>query len=101
MVEVNFSFGTGIENGTSGEVFITISSSPTRCFLMRCVTSGHRVEGRLEIYDISGRTVYGENIAAGVVSHMINAGTALPAGVYQIRYASNGHFASTRIVVAN
>ncbi len=102
MVEVNFSFGTGIENGTSGEVFITISSSPNPVF-SSCVVSlpDTGVEGRLEIYDISGRTVYGENIAAGVVSHMINAGTALPAGVYQIRYASNGHFASTRIVVAN
>ncbi len=102
MVEVNFSFGTGIENGTSGRVFLTISSSPNPVF-SSCVVSlpDTGVEGRLEIYDISGRTVYEENIAAGVVSQMINAGRALPAGVYQIRYASNGHFASTRMVVAN
>jgi len=102
MIPVNFIFGTGIEGSATADLFIRMTSSPNPvtsvCYLSLPDTG---VEGRLEIYDISGRTVYEENIEAGVVSHSFNAGSTLPAGVYQIRYASNGLSASTRMVVAD
>lgn len=102
MVQVNFVFGTGIEGGGVSGVFMRIHASPNP------VTAGCSVslpdtgvEGILEIYDISGRNVYEQNIPAGVVSHSFNAGSALPAGVYQVRYVSNGLSASTRMVVTD
>ncbi len=102
MVPVNFVFGTGIEGGTTQGLFIQISSSPNpvraNCSIALPDTG---VEGSLEIYDISGRTVYEQSISAGVVSHSFNAGSALPAGVYQVRYTSNGLSASTRMVVTD
>ena len=102
MVPVNFVFGTGIEESSSAELFIRISTAPNPV-TSSCIISlpGTGVEGNLEIYDISGRTVYEKNIAAGVVSHSFNAGSALPAGVYQIRYTSNGLSAATRMVVTD
>lgn len=102
MVPVNFIFGTGIENSSSNGLFIRISSSPNPVSAA-CIISlpDTGVEGCLKIYDISGRTVYERNIPAGVVSQMFNAGSVLPAGVYQMRYTSNGLSASTRMVVAD
>ncbi|HPR21907.1 MAG TPA: M14 family zinc carboxypeptidase [Candidatus Sabulitectum sp.] len=102
MVPVNFVFGTGIAGGTSVVPFLQISASPNPVS-SSCIVSlpDTGVEGLLEIYDISGRTVYEENIAAGAATHSINAGSALPPGVYHVRYASNGLSASTRMVVAD
>lgn len=102
MVPVNFVFSTGIGNEQSADLFLRISFSPnpvTGACLFSLPDTG--VEGRLEIYDISGRTVYEQNISAGVASHSFNAGSALPSGVYQVRYTSKGLVASTRMVVAN
>ena len=102
MVPVNFVFGTGIEEAEAGEIFIRVSTSPNPVTAAcNIALSDTGVEGKLEIYDISGRTVYENNIAAGVVSHSFNAGSALPAGVYQVRYISGGHSASARMVVAD
>ncbi len=103
MVLVDFVFGTGIEGSSqSGEVFITMNVSPnpvsSACIFTLPDTG---IAGNLKIYDISGRTVYENNISAGVVAHSFNAGSTLPAGVYQVRYTSNGQTASTRMVVAD
>ena len=102
MIPVNFVFGSGIAGSASAGLFVEISSSPnpvTASCSIALPDTG--VEGMLEIYDISGRTVYEQNIQAGVVSHSFNAGSELPAGVYQIRYISNGLSASTRMVVTD
>jgi carboxypeptidase D len=102
MIPVNFVFSTGIESSSQSGLFISISSSPnpvsSSCIITLPDTG---VEGCLKIYDISGRTVYERIIASGVVSQLFNAGSELPAGVYQLRYISNGLSASTRMVVAN
>ncbi len=103
MIPVNFVFnGSGIEGAAPDNTFIRMSVAPnpviSSCILTLPDTG---VAGNLEIYDISGRTVYEKNISAGVVAHSFNASSTLPAGVYHVRYTSSGHSASTRMVVAD
>jgi hypothetical protein len=102
MIPVNFVFSTGIAESNSGDVFIRMSVAPNPVTgACNISISDTGIDGNLRIYDISGRTVYEKNISAGTVSHAFNAGETLPAGVYQVRYASGGHSASTRMVVAD
>jgi carboxypeptidase T len=102
MIPVNFVFSTGIEESHSEDVFIRMSVAPNPVTgVCNFSLSNTGIDGNLIIYDISGRTVYEKNISAGVVNHVFNAGETLPAGVYQVRYASGGHSASTRMVVAD
>ncbi len=103
MVPVNFVFATGIEDNSASEnLFITVNAAPNPVTSSCNFTlSNTGVEGSLEIYDISGRFVYEENIQAGITSHVFNASTELPAGVYQVRYLSGGLSASTRLVVVD
>lgn len=103
MVPVNFVFSTGVEeNASSSDIFISVNAAPNPV-VSSCnfALSNTGVEGSLEIYDISGRFVYEENIQAGVTSHVFNASSELPAGVYQVRYLSGGLSASTRLVVVD
>ncbi len=100
MVPVNFVFSTGID--PSEDIFIRMSVAPnpvTAACIFALPDTG--IAGNLIIYDISGRTVYEKNISAGVAAHSFNAGSALPAGVYHVRYVSSGRSASTRMVVAD
>ncbi|MCK5785504.1 MAG: T9SS type A sorting domain-containing protein [Candidatus Sabulitectum sp.] len=102
MVPVNFVFSTGIGDSASEGLFVRLSVAPnpvTNACIFTLPDTG--IDGSLKIYDISGRTVYEKNISAGVVAHAFNAGSTLPAGVYQVRYISNGLSASTRMVVAD
>ncbi len=102
MIPVNFVFSTGIEESCSEKVFIRICVAPNPVtYACNFSIPDTGIDGKLIIYDISGRTVYEKSISAGVVNHTFNAGETLPAGVYQVRYTSGGHSASTRMVVAD
>jgi len=102
MIQVNFVFSTGIGESSPEDVFIRVSVAPNPVTgVCNFSLSNTGIDGNLRIYDISGRTVYEKNISAGVVNHAFSAGETLPAGVYQVRYTSGGHSASTRMVVAD
>lgn len=100
-VRVDFMFGTGIEGGSPEAVYGGMFPSPnpaTSHFRITLPDTG--VEGLLQIYDISGRTVYEETIAGGVTEYSMGTARALPGGVYLVHYSSYGISASARIVVA-
>lgn len=102
MVEVNFVFSTGIEDASSGipsSFSVSASPNPVRG---NCVISlaGQGLEGRLAIYDITGRMVHQATLSAQTGVYAWNAAGTVPAGVYTVVYTSGGESASTRLVVA-
>ncbi len=102
MIEVNFVFSTGIEDENSGispEMFISASPNPVRG---NCIVTlpGGGLEGRLCIYDITGRMVHEATPSAGTGVYTWNAAGTVPAGVYTVVFTSGGESASTRLVVA-
>lgn len=102
MVEVNFVFATGIEDVSSGitsSLSLSASPNPVRG---NCVIalSGRGLEGRLAIYDITGRMVHQATLSAQTGVYAWNAAGTVPAGVYTVVYSSGGESASTRLVVA-
>jgi len=102
MVEVNFTFSTGIEDVSSGIApLVSLSASPNpvrgNCIIS---LSGQGLEGRLAIYDITGRMVHQAALSAQTGVYAWNAAGTVPAGVYTVVYTSGGESASTRLVVA-
>lgn len=101
-VEVNFVFSTGIEGDVSGvQPVLGVSASPNPATgTCSVLLPGGGLEGRLAIYDITGRLVHEATIPAGTGVYSWNAGATVPAGVYMLVYTSGGQAASTRLVVA-
>lgn len=97
--------GTGIAGGASTPVFqraaLSVSPNPVSASATVRVHAQAPAQATLQVFDISGRVVYRDEMALSQGENMVAMDSAsLPMGVYTVRVTSAGSSSSTRMVVA-
>ncbi len=96
---------TGINGDESSPVFsqtgLLVFPNPVSTAASVRIQTQSPAQARLQVFDISGRTVRSETIelASGENTAVVDVST-LPSGLYTVRVASGGASRSTRMVVA-